>query len=269
MPPEADMRPSLCLVSALIILEVSLSNAQPAAQLPEEQTFSQIFKQIQKGARKKNVFEKESRSRANKLSKKILQNWSESGRKLSPLVPLVELELVRFNEEKMKKYLVRVVKKRPFQNMDWKYFARMNLDQFSMRMMRKRLSFKNEPISKGKINPGKKEEGRERGRKTRTKRGAGTGTETRTAKEMESGRTKQGAGSEAAKRARSGTQTRKEKEMGSGIETGRKTGAHSRIRSKIKSKINSKILTMIRSEIRSWIMSRVRFRIRLNLGSLH
>ena len=202
-----------------------------------------------------------------------MQNWSESGRKLSPLVPLVELELVRFNEEKMKKYLVRVVKKRPFQNMDWKYFARMNFDQFSMRMMRKRLSFKNEPISKGKINPGRTEQGRERGRKTRTKRGAGTETETRTTKEMESGietgRTKQGTGSEAAKRARSGTETRTEKEMESGIETGRKTGAHSKIRSKIESKINSKILGMIRSEIRSWIMSRVRFRIRLNLGSLH
>ena len=62
----------------------------------EREMFSKIFHQIEKTGRKA--------IEGTKLCRRYLINWSQSGRQLSPFLPLVSLELERFANGKVGKW---------------------------------------------------------------------------------------------------------------------------------------------------------------------
>ena len=100
MPPVMVAR---CL-SFLVILQSLFALTKPTPQLNwsvtkatpqerrksklEKEILSKIFRQIQKNSRRA--------IKRMKLSQRYLINWIKSGRRLSPLFPLVSLELERF-----------------------------------------------------------------------------------------------------------------------------------------------------------------------------
>ena len=100
MPPVMVAR---CL-SFLVILQSLFAQTKATPQLNwsvtrappkehqgskrEKEIFSKIFRQIQKNSRRA--------IKRMKLSQRYLINWIKSGRRLSPLFPLVSLELERF-----------------------------------------------------------------------------------------------------------------------------------------------------------------------------
>ena len=75
------------------------------------------------------------KSLAKYLSRKILLDWSVSGRRLSSFVPL---QLKTVNGVKIPYRLIRVVRSKIFKTKSWKKFGRVALDQLAMRLMRKR-----------------------------------------------------------------------------------------------------------------------------------
>ena len=62
--------------------------------LQQKELLSKIFHQVQKTG-------KQAIARGSRLSRRYLINWSESDRHLSPFVPLVSLELDRFENGKV------------------------------------------------------------------------------------------------------------------------------------------------------------------------
>ena len=77
----------------------------------------------------------DGKSLAKYLSRKILLDWSVSGRRLSSFVPL---QLKTVNGVKIPYRLIRVVRSKIFKTKSWKKFGRVALDQLAMRLMRKR-----------------------------------------------------------------------------------------------------------------------------------
>ena len=73
---------------------------------------------------------------ANRLSREILLDWSEGGRKLSSFVP-TQLKTIQ-GEHICHSSLIRVVRSRIFKTKDWKKFGRIELDELALRLMRKR-----------------------------------------------------------------------------------------------------------------------------------
>ena len=67
---------------------------EPQESLQQKELLSKIFHQVQKSGRK-------AIARGSRLSRRYLINWSESDRHLSPFVPLVSLELDRFENGKV------------------------------------------------------------------------------------------------------------------------------------------------------------------------
>ena len=126
----------------------------------QREMFSKIFHQIQKAGRKKAI-------EGTKLSQRYLVNWSESGRQLSPFLPLVSLELGRFANGKVGKEgkspaliqwgKLRLLKKGSTKSKVWKKFGRVQLDELRLRLMKKKIYSKElKNVAKPKKTEGKK-----------------------------------------------------------------------------------------------------------------
>ena len=102
--------------SKLQSLKTATAPEAPSLQAVEDQTLM------------KNV--------ASRLSREILLDWSEGGRKLSSFVP-TQLKTIQ-GEHICHSSLIRVVRSRIFKTKDWKKFGRIELDELALRLMRKR-----------------------------------------------------------------------------------------------------------------------------------
>ena len=211
--------------------------------LPESSACSMMTKPIQQ-KRAQKTKENIPRGNSEELMRQILLSWSKSGRKFSPFLPLVDLELVPAGE--LKKLLMWLLIKRSLmKSINWKFYGRKAIDESMMRLMKRGFAFV----------AGYKKIQKDLRKPTMTDM-------TDMAKRWKSREAKQrfteideASSTETAMKGRHETKLDSEKDSRGEKEA--RIKERFTIRPRIKSLIDYRVMSLLRTEIRSWIWRRL------------
>ena len=203
---------------------------------------SMMTKPIQE-KRAKKAKENIPRGNSEELMRQILLSWSKSGRKFSPFLPLVDLELVPAGE--LKKLLMWLLIKRSLmKSINWKFYGRKAIDESMMRLMKRGFAFV----------AGDKKIQNDLRKHTMTEIIMAKRWKSREAKQRFT-KTYEASSTETAMKGRHETELDSEKDSRGEKEA--KIEERFTIRPRIKSLIDYRVMSLLRTEIRSWILRRL------------